>query len=311
MTFARWRSTRPDGPALPPLPLREPARRSLKGSPTNLVTEMDRGAEAIIVEALRARFPDHAILAEERGALPGAPAHRWIIDPLDGTTNYAHGLPIYGVSIGLEDRGPACVLGVVYDPSQRGVLRGRARARRLLQRHVRLAVSSAATLDAEPAGHRLSLRHPRGADNNLDRVPRAFILRARSVRRHGLGGARPGRVAAGRSTATGSCGSGAWDVAAGALLIERRAAPHLADGGPLDLDAPAVAASNGAHPVRDHPALKEVGLPDERAPFPAGTRADDSVEIARPGPTSSTSPRPWSTSGPRTTRSGSAPTRRR
>src|SRR5690242_21447588 len=88
-----------------------------KGSPTNLVTEMDRGAEAIIVEAIRARWPDHAILAEESGALPGAAAHRWIVDPLDGTTNYAHGLPIYGVSIALEIEG-VLALGVIYDPSR-------------------------------------------------------------------------------------------------------------------------------------------------------------------------------------------------
>jgi len=94
---------------------------SYKGSPTNLVTEMDRGAETIIVEAIRARFPHHAILAEESGALPGAPAHRWIVDPLDGTTNYAHGLPIYGVSIGLEVAG-ALAVGVVYDPSREELL---------------------------------------------------------------------------------------------------------------------------------------------------------------------------------------------
>ena len=97
---------------------RSGARRiAFKGSPTNLVTEMDARAEAIIVDRLAAAFPDDAILAEERGARAGRSGRRWIIDPLDGTTNYAHGLPIFGVSIGLEAAGRV-VLGVVYDPSR-------------------------------------------------------------------------------------------------------------------------------------------------------------------------------------------------
>jgi myo-inositol-1(or 4)-monophosphatase len=79
-----------------------PRRIAYKGSPTNLVTEMDARAEALIVDRLLATFPDDAILAEERGAQAGRSGRRWIIDPLDGTTNYAHGLPIYGVSIALE-----------------------------------------------------------------------------------------------------------------------------------------------------------------------------------------------------------------
>src|SRR5262245_13618552 len=73
-----------------------------KDSPANLVTEMDRRAEALIVAAIRARFPAHSILAEERGAVAGSDSHRWIVDPLDGTTNYAHGLPTFAVSIALE-----------------------------------------------------------------------------------------------------------------------------------------------------------------------------------------------------------------
>src|SRR5262245_26320350 len=83
-----------------------------KQSSADLVTEMDRRAEGLIVDAIRARFPDHAILAEERGELPGASSHRWIVDPLDGTTNYAHGLPIFAVSIAVEVAGRV-VLGVV------------------------------------------------------------------------------------------------------------------------------------------------------------------------------------------------------
>ena len=73
-----------------------------KDSPTNLVTEMDARVEELIVGRLAATFPDDAVLGEERGATAGRSGRRWIIDPLDGTTNYAHGLPTFAVSIGLE-----------------------------------------------------------------------------------------------------------------------------------------------------------------------------------------------------------------
>src|SRR6266567_4686508 len=92
-------------------------RIAYKGSPTNLVTEMDAQCEALIVDRLRSAFAGDAILAEETGTTAGRSGRRWIVDPLDGTTNYAHGLPIYAVSIGLEVEG-ALAVGVVYDPSR-------------------------------------------------------------------------------------------------------------------------------------------------------------------------------------------------
>ena len=89
---------------------------SAKSSPINLVTEIDRQAEALVVETLHARFPDHSVLGEEGGAQMRSATHRWIIDPLDGTTNFVHGLPLFSVSIALEIEGRVAV-GVVYDPS--------------------------------------------------------------------------------------------------------------------------------------------------------------------------------------------------
>jgi len=95
--------------------LRGSHRIQFKGLPTNLVTEMDERAEELIVGQLAAAFPDDTILAEERGAAAGRSGRRWIVDPLDGTTNYAHGVPIFSVSIALEvDR--RVELGVAYDP---------------------------------------------------------------------------------------------------------------------------------------------------------------------------------------------------
>src|SRR5881409_3454435 len=92
-------------------------RIAYKGSPTNLVTEMDAQCEALIVDRLRSAFAGDAILAEETGTTAGRSGRRWIVDPLDGTTNYAHGLPIFAVSIALEVAG-AVTVGVVYDPNQ-------------------------------------------------------------------------------------------------------------------------------------------------------------------------------------------------
>ena len=162
---------------------RSGARRiEFKGSPTNLVTEMDARAEAIIVDRLTAAFPDDAILAEERGARAGRSGRRWIIDPLDGTTNYAHGLPIYGVSIALQ-AAAGVVLGVVYDPSQRELFVAE-RGRGAYCNDVRLAVSSTETLDASllATGFPYDIRV--NADNKLKEYA-AFSVRARGVRRLG------------------------------------------------------------------------------------------------------------------------------
>src|SRR5437667_10836115 len=101
-----------------------------KSGPTNLVTEMDGQAEALIVEAIRRRFPDHAVLAEESGASGGATPYRWIVDPLDGNTNYPHGVPLSPVSIAI-DLAARRVPSVIVDPSRVDRLparRGRAAA---------------------------------------------------------------------------------------------------------------------------------------------------------------------------------------
>ena len=224
---------------------------SYKGSPTNLVTEMDRGAEAIILEAIRSSFPDHRILAEESGALPGAGhgagPYRWIVDPLDGTTNYAHGFPIYGVSIALEVDSTV-TLGVVYDPSREECFvaeRGRG-----------------ATLNGAPvrvSGTRVLAESLLGTSypNDLRGAPRdnlaehaALMRRCRSVRSIGSAVLGLAAVAAGRLDGYWEQRLGAWDVAAGALLIREAGGTVTAvGGGPLDLAEPSIAATNGAiHP---------------------------------------------------------------
>ena len=88
----------------------------LKGD-FDLVTEADRASERLVVERLRSHFPSHSIVAEEGGGRQGPSGYRWYVDPLDGTTNFAHGYPVYNVTMGLEQDGEMLV-GVVFDPSR-------------------------------------------------------------------------------------------------------------------------------------------------------------------------------------------------
>ena len=88
----------------------------LKGA-YDLVTEADRASERLIVERLRQHFLTHAVLAEEGGGNDGSSEYRWYVDPLDGTTNFAHGFPVYNVSLGLERAGEL-IAGVIYDPTR-------------------------------------------------------------------------------------------------------------------------------------------------------------------------------------------------
>jgi myo-inositol-1(or 4)-monophosphatase len=214
-----------------------------KGSPVDLVTEMDRRSEALIVEAIHARFPGHSILAEERGAVAGDRAHRWIIDPLDGTTNYAHGFPVYSVSIALEIEG-ALALGVVYEPNRdECFVAERGRGAYLNGTRLRVSGTRALGLSLLGTGYQYDIRQ--GRRNNLAEHA-ALLRRAHSVREIGSAVFTLASVAAGRLDAFWELSLGAWDVAAGSLLVEEAGgAVTSAGGGPLDLAAPSIAASNG------------------------------------------------------------------
>ncbi|MGH7393957.1 MAG: inositol monophosphatase family protein, partial [Candidatus Rokuibacteriota bacterium] len=218
-------------------------RITYKGAPTNLVTEMDARAEALILERLAAAFPDDGVLSEEAGARPGRSGRRWIVDPLDGTTNYAHGVPVFAVSIALETAGRAA-LGVVYDPTL-GELFVAERGGGAFLGDARLAVSTTPVLDESllTTGFPYDIR--RTADNNL-REYAAFCLRARAVRRLGSAVIDFAWLAAGRYDGFWALTLGAWDAAARALLVEE-AGGRVTDlvGGPLDLDRPAIVATNG------------------------------------------------------------------
>ena len=218
-------------------------RIAYKGTPTNLVTEMDARAEAMIVGALRTSFPDDAVLAEEGSAFTGASGRRWIIDPLDGTTNYAHGVPAFAVSIALEDAGRV-VLGVLYEPNLDEMFVAE-RGHGATMNDAPLAVSATARLDASllTTGFPYDVRVR--TDNNLAEYS-AFSLRSRGVRRWGSAVIDLAYIAAGRFDGYWELRLMPWDVAAGALVVEEAGGRVTSiDGGPLDVDAPTLLASNG------------------------------------------------------------------
>src|SRR5262249_24289881 len=183
-----------------------------KGSPSNLVTEMERQAEAAVIDLFRSRFPDHATLPEESGATPGSSTHRWIVHPLDGTTNYAHGMPFFAVSIALEIAG-AVQLGVVFDPNRDEcftVVRGEG----AFLNGQPLRVSETPTLDESllSTGYPYDIRRTR--DNNLAEHA-AFMVRCRSVREMGSAAINLALVAAGRPDGLWGPGLGPGGGAAG------------------------------------------------------------------------------------------------
>jgi myo-inositol-1(or 4)-monophosphatase len=214
-----------------------------KDTPINLVTEMDPRAEALILSRLTGEFPDDAILAEERGARAGRSGRRWIVDPLDGTTNYAHGVPIFAVSIALED-GEGVALGVIHDPNLRETFVAE-RGRGVHLDGTRLAVSPSKRLNESlvATGFPYDIRET--ADTNLAEYA-AFSLRARAVRRMGSAVLYLAWLAAGRIDGYWELRLGAWDVAAGWLMVtEAGGRVTNLTGGSLDLAAPRIVASNG------------------------------------------------------------------
>jgi myo-inositol-1(or 4)-monophosphatase len=234
-------------------------RIEYKGAVTNLVTEMDARAEALIVDRLLAEFPDDAVLAEERGAQAGRSGRRWIIDPVDGTTNYAHALPAYAVSIALERAGRV-ELGVIYDPSHEELYVAE-RGGGAFCNDARLAVSTTTSLDESllTTGFPYDIRV--NPDNNLKEFA-AFSVRARGVRRLGSAVLYLSWVAAGRFDGYWELRLGAWDVAAAGLMVEEAGGRLTAiDGGPLDLDTPTVVASNGRIHDQILTVLKEIRRP--------------------------------------------------
>jgi myo-inositol-1(or 4)-monophosphatase len=211
----------------------------------DLVTEVDVAVERAFRAMVAERFPDHDVLAEEFGATGGrAPArHRWIFDPLDGTTNYAHGLPIFCASLGLEIDGRLEV-GAVYDPWRRELFTAERGGGAFLNGQP-LRVSEAPTLlDAL-----LVTGFPYNVHETAAPVVELFgefIARAQAVRRLGSAALDLCYVAAGRMDGFWEERLKPWDVAAGALMVQEAGGQITAiDGSAFDVRKASLIASNG------------------------------------------------------------------
>ena len=215
----------------------------------NLVTNVDRLAQRAILRLISRRFPGHRILAEEtvsRRLAAGAAArspYRWLIDPLDGTTNYAHRFPFFCVSIALEYEG-RIVLGVVYDPVRRELfLAERGRGARLNGRPIR--VTATPRLDRSLLVTGFSYDSLLSQANNFTHFLN-FSLRTRGVRRTGSAALDLCYVAAGRFDGFWELKLSPWDVAAGGLIVQE-AGGTVTDflGRSFAVDAREILASNG------------------------------------------------------------------
>jgi len=215
----------------------------LKGD-IDLVTEMDRKAELYILNAIRGEFPYHTIISEESGISQGQDENVWYIDPLDGTVNYAHGVPIFSVSIAFAENGQT-IFGVVYDPMQDEFFSAE-RGKGAWLNGTPMQVSKTNNLDSSllTTGFGYDIRtNPK---NNLNHYEN-FSLKSRGVRRLGSAAIDMAYVAAGRLDGYWEISIFPWDIAAGILFVEQ-AGGKVTDiqGGLVQLSpSPTLLATNG------------------------------------------------------------------
>ena len=184
----------------------------------DFVTQVDRAAEQAVIDVIRRAYPDHGFLAEESGASAGARAeYRWVIDPLDGTTNFIHGFPQYCVSIALQHK-DVLTQAVVYDPGKNELFTA-SRGRGAFLDDRRIRVSKCAHLKDALVGTGFPFKELGRLDLYLRQL-RNLMGTCAGVRRAGSAALDLAYVAAGRLDAFWEMGLSPWDMAAGALLIQ-------------------------------------------------------------------------------------------
>ena len=180
------------------------------------VTDVDREAETLIIDELLKAFPGHGILAEESGLIEARDEYRWIIDPLDGTTNYLHGFPHYAVSIACEHQG-RLTHGVIYDPIKQELFAA-SRGDGATLNNRRMRVANLRSLEGSLIATGFPFRNPDKLDEFL-KLFNAFFAPASDIRRAGAASLDLAYVAAGRLDGYWESGLNAWDLAAGALIV--------------------------------------------------------------------------------------------
>jgi myo-inositol-1(or 4)-monophosphatase len=240
-----------------------PPRIDYKGE-ADLVTQADKRSERCIVERLTKFFPDHGIVAEEGTGRETGSEFRWHVDPLDGTTNFAHSYPCFSVSIALARRG-TIIAGVVFNPYY-DELFASARGEGATLNGKPIHVSKVDTLAASllctgfPA-------HKRVTSPNIHYYW-DFTLRSHGVRRDGSAALDLASVAAGRFEVFWEFGLNKWDVAAGILLIEEAGGKVSDfDGNPYELGGPMILATNGLVHEETRKVAYEISQRDPMAPL--------------------------------------------
>jgi myo-inositol-1(or 4)-monophosphatase len=215
----------------------------IKTDIVDLVTNVDKASDALITGLLRSRFPDHQIIAEE-SAVSGKPsAYRWYIDPIDGTTNFAHSFPHFAVSIGLmhESR---MIVGVVYDPIKDELFCA-ARGNGATLNNPPSHVSPTPTLDQSLVLTGFPYDRRKRSEYYL-RFYQAFMIRTQGVRRVGSASLDLCYVACGRADAFWEWRLHPWDTAAGSLIVEEAGGTMSGfTGQPFDITGEQTLASNG------------------------------------------------------------------
>ena len=217
---------------------------SMKGD-INLVTEADLASEKLIIERIRSHYPQHSILAEESGEaviIGGTNKWKWIVDPLDGTTNFVHGYPCFCVTLALEHEG-RIVIGVTYDPTRNELFSAeKGQGASLDNKPIRVSAAQKLADALIVTGFPYDIKQR----ENFARHLTSFLLRSRGVRRDGSAAIDMAYVACGRFDGFWEEGLNPWDVAAGLLLIEEAGGRvSYYDNSPFSIYTPPICASNG------------------------------------------------------------------
>jgi myo-inositol-1(or 4)-monophosphatase len=214
-----------------------------QGEERNLVTEIDKKAEQLIIEIIRKRYPNHEFLGEESGSHRSQSDYKWIIDPLDGTTNFTHGLPIFCTTIGLEHKGEI-ILGVTYDPNTDELFTAEKNKGAYLNSR-RIHVSKATRLMESLiiTGFPYDIKdNPHNAVEHFSNM----LMATQAVRRLGSAAIDLAYVACGRFDGFWEVTLNPWDMAAGVLLVEEAGGKFTNfKGFPSTIYFPNVLATNG------------------------------------------------------------------
>lgn len=218
-----------------------------KKADINLVTEADLASEKFIVEKIRSYYPKHSILAEESGAtdvliVEGESRWKWIIDPLDGTTNYAHGYPCFCVTLAVEHN-DELVIGVTFDPTRNEMFAAeKGKGATLNNRKISVSETEKLSESLLVTGFPYNFKEKEDFAAHLTE----FLLKSRGIRRDGAAAIDMAYVACGRFDGFWEEGLNPWDVAAGVLMIEEAGGKvTYYDDSKFSIYAPPICASNG------------------------------------------------------------------